>query len=456
MSSAVEVLVIGSGAAGLIAAVEAAEAGASTHLFESEATFGGSTALSGGYVTLCETDLQPGSRQELLEDLLHSHADDCQEDLSQLYVDTAPVLYSRLRELGLEFVRTYQFAHMRRPWAHELGGLEMTGGAEIVSRLTDAARQRGARLEASSRVTRLHADGNGRVVAADVETGDNTRRVEIGKGVIIASGGFTRNPDFIANFGRPGTTAIYPVTGAGSRGDGLKLAMGLGAATAYMTIGIAPTIPADPATGKGVNTLYVGGIALNKKGRRFCNESQAYSDTCWMALQQPDVLIVQVYDDTMKAALAETMMGRAFAGYRELSAPTLDALLATVQGECGFDSERAAATIYSYNREVEAVGSDTLFGRQTMVGDVGVPAPIEQAPFHAVITRPGTTHFNGGLAIDAAMRVRNVYGEPIDGLFAAGEVTGGFHGAGYLSGTFVGMALAFGMIAGRNAAAKGS
>ena len=67
-----------------------------------------------------------------------------------------------------------------------------------------------------------------------------------------------------------------------------------------------------------------------------------------------------------------------------------------------------------------------------------------------MVTVPGTTHFNGGLKIDAEMRVIDVFGGPIPGLYAAGEVTGGFHGKGYLSGTHVGMALIFGQIAGRN------
>lgn len=410
MSSETQVLVIGSGAAGMVAAVEAAELGANRLLLESESIVGGSAALSGGYVTLCETELQPGSRQELLEDLLQSHAEDCQEDLSRLYVETAPVPYRRLKALEIEFVRTCQFARMRRPWAHEFSGREMTGGVEILSGLADHARQRGGRLETPSRVTRRHADGDGRVTAVDVDMPSGRHRIEIGNGVVVASGGFTRSRELTANFGWPGKTAIHPVTGAGSRGDGLRLVMGLGAGTACITAGIEPTIPADPATGKGVNTLPVGGIALNKAGKRFCTESPPDADTRWMGMEQPEVLIVQIYDDAMKTALAVTMMDKAFAGYWEVSAPTLDALLAILQWECGVDAGQAATTVDRQNREVR-VGGDRPSDRRTMVGDVGVP-----------------------LAIDASMRVLNACGEPTDRLFAAGEVTGGSHGAGRIIG----------------------
>ena len=89
------------------------------------------------------------------------------------------------------------------------------------------------------------------------------------------------------------------------------------------------------------------------------------------------------------------------------------------------------------------------------MGTAGDLPPIEQGPFYAAVCRAGTTHFNGGLAVDGQMRFRTVWGEVIPGLYAAGEATGGFHGAGYMSGTFVGMALIFGRVAGRTAAAAG-
>jgi len=86
------------------------------------------------------------------------------------------------------------------------------------------------------------------------------------------------------------------------------------------------------------------------------------------------------------------------------------------------------------------------------VGEAGALLPIGAAPFYAVICRAGTTHFNGGLTVGSDMGVRDVFGDPIAGLYAAGETTGGFHGAGYMSGTFVGMALISGRVAGRSAA----
>lgn len=434
-----DVVVVGSGAAGLIAAVEAAEAGARVVVLESEAATGGSSRISGAYVVLCETPLQPGTRDELLVDLVESHHHDADEGLSRLYVDEAPGTWTRLTELGVNFVRTFQFAHMSKPWAHELSGEKMSGGAEIVTTLEQAARARGVTITTSARARRLTVEG-GRVTGVSVETGGTLRTLTARRGVVLATGGFTRSRDLIRNFGRPGAEAILPMTGAGSRGDGLLMGMAIGAGTAYMTPGVAPTAPTDPVTGKGVMALYAGAIALNKRGVRFCRESDLYIDTCWAALAQPEATFVQVYDRTMRETYAQTMMGKVLTGYEEIEAATLEALAGVLAERHGFDAAGIVASVATYNEEVRA-GAGTGFGRTNLVGTSGELLPIERGPFYAAVCRAGTTHFNGGLSVDDKMRVRAVFGETIPGLYAAGEVTGGFHGAGYMSGTFVGMAL---------------
>ncbi len=452
--SQADVIVVGSGAAGLMSAVEAAEAGASVTVLESENTTGGSTRLSGAYVALCETDLQPGTRAELLEDLLESHHGDCREDLSRLYVEEAPETFRRLAHHGIEFVRTFQFAHMTKPWAHELSGEKMGGGAEIVTMLEAAARRLGVRIQTGAKVARLLVE-NGRVAGVVVESAGERRELRARRGVVLATGGFTRSRELIRTFGRPGTERMLPLTGEGSRGDGILLGMSAGAGLSYMAAGVAPTSPTDPDTGKGVMVLYAGAVALNKAGKRFCRESDLYIDTCWAALDQPEGAFVQIYDSAMREAYADTMMGKVLTGFREIEAGSIEELLGKVDAEMGIDRKEALATLQSYNAAVRDGRADE-FGRTNLVGTSGAMAEVSKAPFYAAICRAGTTHFNGGLAVDTDMAVLDVFGEPIPGLFAAGETTGGFHGIGYMSGTFVGMALIFGRVAGRNAAAAGN
>lgn len=446
-----DVIVVGSGAAGLMAAVEAADAGASVVVLESEAEIGGSTKLSGAYVALCETPLQPGTRDELLEDLRHAHHEDAQDELSRLYVDHAGDTFRRLDELGIRFVRTFQFAHMSKPWAHELSGDRMGGGAEIVGQLEAASQQRGIAIHTSAAASRLVVE-DGRVAGVRVRRGDIEHSLRARRGVVLATGGFTRNTELIRNFGRPEAGQILPLTGTGSRGDGLLMGMAIGAGTSYMTVGVAPTAPTDPETGKGVMVVYAGAIALNKRGVRFCRESDLYIDICWAALVQPEGTFVQIYDHAMRENYALTMMGKVLTGFREIRADTIEALAGILQKDHGFDAGGLAASVRNYNVDVRA-GMDQQFGRTGLVGDSGTLRTLEQGPFYAAICRAGTTHFNGGLTVGTDMGVRGVFGDPIAGLYAAGETTGGFHGAGYMSGTFVGMALIFGRVAGRSAAA---
>jgi fumarate reductase flavoprotein subunit len=108
------------------------------------------------------------------------------------------------------------------------------------------------------------------------------------------------------------------------------------------------------------------------------------------------------------------------------------------------------ATVERYNGFVEA-GHDADLGRTHLVHLHGALRKIETAPFYAY---PSTAVVFGtycGLRIDSAARVLKPDGAPIDGLYAAGEVTGGFHGAAYMTGSALGKAIVFGRIAGLEA-----
>ena len=274
---------------------------------------------------------------------------------------------------------------------------------------------------------------------------------EARRSVVLTTGGFTRNRRMMRNYGGRDGGRVFPVSAPGARGDGLAMAMALGGDTADMAAGVGPTGPAEPVSGRGALINYCGAVLLNLAGHRFADESAMYSDISKAALRQDNLTIVQVYDSAVRDAYSKTMWGRVLSGFVEVEAPTLDALLNRL-GASGLHARQAADTIATYNRSVVA-GIDPAFGRVHLVGTHGRPVPIVQPPFYGLVTIPGTTQTNGGVRVDTRMRVLDVFGVPITGLFAAGEVAGGFHGGGYLSGTHVGAALVFGQLAGRAAAA---
>src|SRR5690606_16192253 len=98
-------------------------------------------------------------------------------------------------------------------------------------------------------------------------------------------------------------------------------------------------------------------------------------------------------------------------------------------------------------------GRDTLFGRDGLANHYGKLRKIHEPPFYAYPSTTAVLATYGGLAIDSQARLLDVYGEAIDGVFAAGEVTGGFHGAAYMTGSSLGKSAVFGRIAGSSAAA---
>ena len=444
-----DVIVVGSGAAGLFAATEAAEMGTSTLVVESQPAIGGSSRLSGGYVVLCETELESGRRGELLDDLDDAHHHDSYFELSRVYVDNASDTYFRLKDLGVEFVATMKFSHMSRAWAHEPGGIG--GGAEIVSRLESAAKRRGVETLVSTRAQGLLHGDNGRVIGITVSTAGGTENYKARKAVVLASGGFTRNRDLIKRYGRPGADKIFALTGAGSLGEGLLMAMKASAATSYLETGIAPTGPADPSANALSLINYKGAILVNKQGRRFCRESDVYVDLSWAGLEQTETLMIQVYDSRIREEYRRWRLSSILGVCREHSAPSIGELGLQLSAAYGVDAANLGATVDAYNGYVEA-GADPEFGRSNLVGSDGALRKIDAPPYFAMVLVPGTTHFNGGLRTNRNMQVVDRNGDIILGLYAAGEVAGGFHGIGYMSGSSIGSALIFGRIAGKNAA----
>ena len=442
----VDVVIVGAGGAGMFAAIETADAGCKTIFLESQPVRSGSTPISGGIFTACETDLQPGSRDELYADLMASHRQDCDPAMVKVYVDNAGETYKRAKEMGVKFSRVSSWSGMKKPWGHDA-----SSAAEMCKALENGAKKKGAQLLLNTRGKRLIVDADNRVIGIEVESRGKKQFFKANKGVVLATGGFTRNAALAKNFGRPGSEKIVPLTGIGSTGDGLIMGWGLGADMTYMTIGVGPTAPADRDTNATDISFYAGSIIVNKNGKRFFRESEVYGDICWAGLQQPDVLMIQVYDAKIKKSLVGTPLGNLMKNAKLYEAATLPELAEMLQNACGMNAAAMVETVTKYNGYVEA-GSDPEFGRKNLVGVSGKLVKIDTSPFTAVISVPGTTHFNGGLKVNTKMQVLDVYGQVIPGLYAAGEVTGGFHGAGYMSGSAVGMAFIYGRVAGINVA----
>ena len=451
-----DVIVVGAGMAGHCAALEAARLGASVVLLEKMPAYGGSTAMCGGAFAFAGTRVQEeqgiADTPELLEqDLLACghHANDPQ--VVHAYAEHQHNAYRWLVSLGLDFDNVTLNGGQSMPRLHSLDPKHML---RVLHR---ALRDAGGEFRANANARRLLTSGEDaerRVIGVELENGE---RLMAQGGVVIATGGFSRSRELVARFA-PHLVDARPMGGEGNTGDGLRMAWALGADMVDMgfTKGTFGAPAATPLAGKEkiapylVHTMYKGGIVVNTDGHRFVDESLSYKLIGEECLKQPGRIGVQVFDqrimdqsapfptvDDYNSALEAGLIQRA---------ETLDDLAGLV----GVPAEALKDTVARYNAAAEGRGGDEM-GRDCLTAGYGTVPTLSAAPFYGIACTTGLNSTYCGLRTDAGARVMDVFGQPIPGLYATGEVMGGLHGASYLSGSSLAKGCIFGRLAAQDA-----
>lgn len=449
-----DVIVLGAGLAGYCTGLSAAENGASVLLVEKCPETGGSTVLSGGFMAFAQTPLQRqlnvnDSPELLLQDLRSVGGPRVADELLRTYAAEQADLYTWLTAKGLRFETVELSAGQSAPRSHAID----PGG--MIATLHARAMESGQiELRTGTTAICLIRSGNdGPVIGVTVEESGRLEDIIARRGVVIATGGFSRSEELLSNFAPYQAKAIR-VGGIGNVGDGMRMGWRLGAALRDMGE-IKGTFGAhayECNNGQEILLLfYRGAIIVNRAGKRFVDESVSYKligDAC---LAQDGAVSWQVFDrkvfDEAKATARlfdpEPALNRGLL----IEADTLEGLAQ----KSGIDPFEFTETVAAYNADC-AIGKDRSFGRDGLCHHVGALVAIDRPPFYAYPSTTTVLATYCGLAIDARTRVIDVYDEPIVGLYAVGEVTGGFHGHAYMTGTSLGKSALFGRIAGRQAA----
>jgi flavocytochrome c len=459
-----DVLVIGSGAAGLSAALAARQAGAQRVLVaEGEGIIGGSSRLSGGLMMGAATRYQKAQGiEDSPEALFHDYM-----TLNQWKVESAVVerLTQRagqavewLGDLGVEFYDQLVFGGDETvPRVH----CPIGRGQAVVDVLYRHCREAGVEFALGQRVDRLLVE-DGAVVG--IAVGDD----EITAGsVVIATGGFGADEDkrrelFPSVYD---TGWSYYIGADGSRGDALDFTRDVHAQVTGFNRGLR-LLHTDFDT---MYEAYIPGwlILVNRQGRRFCNETAPYGIMDGLLQEQGDSAFA-IFDH--KALVDATELGvarykQSIPGSTKKQSPhwnldiiemmlkegkvhkrdTLDELAAAI----GVPAANLTATVDRVNALVE------LNEDQDYLKDPTFLEPIASGPFYAVEVRPATCCFTAcGLRINRDAGVLDEAGRVIPGLFAAGEVCGGVIGPRYVgSGNSYGNCVTMGRVAGQSAAA---
>ncbi len=452
-SEEAEVVVVGGGLAGHCAAIELATHGADVLLLEKEARVGGSTVLSGGSFAFAGTDLQrrmgiEDSPQLLFDDLrkVGGHAND--ESLVRAYVDHQIATYGWLAEQGVAFDRIFLAAGQSVPRGHS------RNPREVLEILAARARATGrVRTRVSTPVRRLVRSRDGAPVeGVQVATGGRPSTIRAVRGVVLASGGFSRSDALLKLFA-PSQAGALRAGGVGNTGDGLLMAWELGAGMKDMGF-IKGTFGGHPAAGPDEHALmlpiYVGAIAVNARGERFIDESKSYKLIGDAVLKQPGAIGFQIFDRRIYDKGDPGIPTMAFQAKHALGQVIEAPTLAELAAKMGIDAEGLARTMATYNASVEE-GKDREFGRDGLGTSYGKLARIDEPPFYAYPSRSVIVATYCGVSVDARMRVRDVFDTVIPNLYAAGEVLGGLHGNAYMTGSSLGKASIFGRIAAQSA-----
>ena len=446
-------LVAGGGAAGFAAALEAAQAGTQVLLLEKMAEIGGSSAMSGGCLAFAGTDLQKAQGVEdsdelLRRDLVEVGQNEADPALIDAYVSHQLATYEWLRGHGVQFSPS----------------LESSSGQSVPRVHTvdpaDMVRQLAARCRETGRVTVLMGTRglrlvrkDGRVTGMEAEGPEGPLLVEADKGVLLATGGFCRNAELVHRFAPHYAEAVF-VGGEGNVGDGLLMGWKLGADLRDMAYikGTFGKHPTDTHNNHSCLAVYKGAIAVNQDGRRFVDESISYKLLGDAVMAQPYHTGYQIFDEPIFRSGDDRVrildFGRRLEEGLIFKAATLDELARQIE----VPASALRATVDRYNGFVDA-GQDPDFGRDGLVHHQGALRRIETGPFYAYPSTAAVFGTYCGLRIDASMKVIDVFGETIEGLYAAGEVVGGFHGGAYMTGSALGKAVVFGRIAARSALA---
>jgi fumarate reductase flavoprotein subunit len=438
-----DVVIIGGGGAGLSAAVEAAENGATVILVEKMPMVGGNTNYATGGMNAAGTKFQAelgieDSPELFFKDTMQGGKQENNPELVRVLTSEAKNSVEWLTSLGADLSDVGRLGGHSVNRTHRPTGGAPVGG-HIVQTLKGAAEDRGVDIRTWTEAIEL-LEEDGRVAGVRVRNLQEEEEYVIeAKAVVMAAGGFGASQDMIVSLDSDlegfGTT-----NHKGATGDAFDLVDGHGVQLVDMEyIQTHPTVV--PEKGKMITEAVRGNgaILVNRAGERFVNELDTRDVVSAAELEQEGGTAMLVFDQGVRESLSA--IEKYLQAGLVTEAESLEALAEAIE----VPADALRATVAEYNGFVEA-GRDPEFGRTSMA------RVLETAPYYAVEVGPAVHHTMGGIRIDIDARVIGENGEPVTAFFAAGECTGGVHGANRLGGNALADIVTFGRIAGRNAA----
>ena len=451
-----DVLVLGSGLAGMAAALSAKEAGASVTVIDKapETSRGGNTRFSGGALRCPTAETTPDMLIEELDRITKGRANRA----------LARVLYGRAEKdvqwligLGAPLVDP----SVERP---DLRGGKMSyhvrgNGYGLVESLYPRLAERGVACRFETKATDFLTDDNGRVCGVRAKTRTGYVNM-LARAVVMATGGFQANTEMRVRYlGREASSLIV----RGSKyntGDGINMAMAIGGQSMGDWGGFHSAVMdarSEPVEAGETNiNSYPYTLMVNRDGERFVDEGADFFDVTYVKygkaiLGQSGSIAYCLFD----AKLAEREL--VYCLHREFE-PLHASSIARLAQNLGLPGDKLQATVDAYNAAVQPGDFDpeTRDGKTTQ--GIQPPKsnwalPLDTPPYFAFPVTGGITFTLGGIKVDERARVIDTEDRAIAGLYAAGELIGGLFYDNYPGGASLLRSLVFGRLAGQEAAA---
>jgi fumarate reductase flavoprotein subunit len=474
MNIETDVVVIGSGVSGLSAAVTAAEGGARVIVFEKQRSLGGTSNFFDGIFAV-ESEMQRQrfidySCDEAFKNIMEYSHWRANARLVRAFVNESGETVAWLQKQGVEFIH----AGINIPHAPQTYHVVKGTGEAVVKALATSAKEKGVDVRPATPVKKILREGD-RItgVVAEAENGEEIKVTA--KAVMVASGGYANNKEWIKKYGGFDLDVnVFPVGNVDKMGDGIRMAWEVGAAEEGMGVlemlRIGPTGPGFEIKNPVEKVVVQPILWVNRRGERFCDEGIAFYDTSTgnaNARYKEDGYTFSIFDDSIKQRLLEKGIDR-YVGWDNLPGTKpvgIDDMIGDALGKgtteifvAGSVEELAVkievdpavlkATIDEYNGFC-AKGHDDLFAK-----DPKYLWPLKGPKYYAVKTRTVFLGTMGGIKINHRAEVVDKKDKVIPGLYAGGFDAGGAYGDSYSikdsSGMSAGFAINSGRIAGKN------
>ena len=442
-----DLLIVGSGAAGFTASMAAREAGVKNLIMiEKMAVPGGNSQLAAGGMNAAGTKFQKragieDNPQLMFDDTMKGGKNVSNPDLVRVLADKSNESIEWLDKHGATLSHVGQGGGSSAARMHGPADGAFVG-PYLSKFFRDEAAKSNLDLRLNTKLVKLIKGTNGEIIGALVK-GKHTGIYQIdAKAVILATGGIGANPELIQKLRPDISPEVKTSNQPGSQGDGIILGENVGAAVVdAKEIQLNPTLLVGSPVIVSETVRGAGAVFVNKEGKRFISELTTRDKTSAAVSKQTGGVAYEIFDQKVRDKVKQT--GAAF----ELGLAKEGRTLEELGKNAGIDPKNLAATIAQYNKYAEA-GNDPEFGRPK------ISAKVDTPNFYAIEVTPAIHYYMGGLKINPQAKVIDKNGKVIEGLFAAGEVTGGVHGKNRLGGNSISETITFGRISGEEAAKR--